>query len=125
MNDYFEQIGLFHGNRVGLAYGLGFAGSIMLTVAAYVLATQHVMVSRTAVIALAGLAILQFLLQARTFLHLDASNSSRERLAMLGLATVVVLILVSGSIWILWHLDARMMPTIAQMQAYVQDQPGI
>ena len=95
MNDYFERIGLFHGNRAGLAYVLGFAGSLLLTLAAYVLATNHVLVNKGAALGLAGLAL------------------------------VVVLILVSGSIWILWHLDARMMPSTQEMQAYVNDQPGI
>jgi len=125
MNDYFEQVGLFHGNRVGLTYVLGFAGSLLLTLAAYVLATHHVMVSKEIVLGLAGLALLQFLVQARCFLHLDTSSGSRERLAMLGLATAVVFILVSGSIWILWHLDNRMMPSQQQMTDYINDQPGI
>ena len=125
MNDYFEKIGFFHGKRIGLAYVLGFIGSLLLTFAAFILTTYHIVVSREAILALAALALLQFLVQVRAFLHLDASANSRERLIMLGLALVVVLILVSGSIWILWHLDARMMPSAEQMQSYIQDQPGI
>lgn len=122
---YFEEIGVLHGTRSGMLYTIGFIGSLILTLASYVLVVHHLLSGREAVFALALLALLQFLVQMRCFLHLDFSPASRERLFMLGFALVIVLILVSGSIWILWNLDSRMMPTTQEMEQYIKTQPGI
>ena len=44
---------------------------------------------------------------------------------MLGSFGLVILILIAGSIWIMFSLNARMMPGTMQMEQYMQSQQGI
>ena len=122
---YFEDIGVVHGKRLRLGYAIGYILSLALTYGAYEFVVKHLISGKEAILALATLALLQFLVQMRFFLHLDFSTASRERLFMTGFALVIVLILVSGSVWILWSLDSRMMPSMQQMMDYINTQPGI
>jgi heme/copper-type cytochrome/quinol oxidase subunit 4 len=58
------------------------------------------------------------------FLHLAGRGASRERLAIFAAALFIVAILVSGSLWIMFTLNGRMMPDTAQMEQYMNDQSG-
>jgi cytochrome o ubiquinol oxidase operon protein cyoD len=126
---YFEDIGAWPEgpHLVWPAYVLGFIISLMLTFAAYAGAVYHLVpVSMTASIGiLAGLAALQFLIQLVFFFHLSAKKSAYERLAVLIGTVVIIGILLSGSIWIMLTLNARMMPNDAQMTQYMNSQPGL
>lgn len=108
-----------------LSYIYGFVLSLALTLAAYFVATHHVLWGAPAVGVLIAFALLQFAVQIFFFLHVGSAPASRERLVVLGFATVVVLILVSGSLWIMFTLNGRMMPSEAQMTQYMNDQQGI
>ncbi|MEO6607835.1 MAG: cytochrome o ubiquinol oxidase subunit IV [Aestuariivirga sp.] len=56
------------------------------------------------------LAVLQIIVHLRFFLHLDLSKSRREDLQLILFATLLIVLMVGGSIWILWSLHMRMMP---------------
>jgi cytochrome o ubiquinol oxidase operon protein cyoD len=70
-------------------------------------------------------ALLQFVVQATLFLHLVGKGASRERLLIFGAAVVIVSILVIGSLWIMFTLNGRMMPSQMQMEQYMQSQSGL
>ena len=123
-NNYFEEIGFWPAGARGVlgAYIVGFALSLLLTIGAYVLAV-HALLSRNAtLLALVFLACTQFLVQMYFFLHIT-DVSSRARLYALLAAGLVVLILVSGSLWIMITLSGRMMDR--DMQQYMNAQQGI
>ncbi len=130
--DYFDEIGAWprhSARRMVIGYTIGFVLSLALTFVAYLVAT-HVAVSpviavNSTVGILLLLALSQFIVQAIFFLHLGTGRSSRVRLAALGFAITIILILVIGSLWIMTHLNERMMADPAQMQQYMDNQQGI
>lgn len=125
MNNYFEEIGLWHGEKIVRAYVIGFVFSLAITLIAYWLAVTNHLSYNTAVVALILLALAQFAVQVVCFLHLGGKNTSGERLFIFLGACLVVLILVSGSIWIMVTLNGRMAPDAAQMEQYMSDQAGM
>ncbi len=125
--NYFEEIGAWpHSMRsIGLAYVIGFVLSALLTITAYVLTVRGVLPTSTTLIVIVILACVQFAAQILYFLHLSTEPDSRERLVALCFATLVVAIVVGGSLWIISSLNERMMPSTMQMEQYMNDQTGI
>lgn len=93
-----------------IRYSVGFAGSIVLTLAAYLLVTQSNMSGTLLTITLAVLAIAQLCVQLVCFLHLDDEVGTRWRMWSLVSMIGAVLLIVFGSIWIMYNLDYHMMP---------------
>jgi len=126
-NQYFEQIGAWprESRSAARSYVIGFVFSLILTFAAYLLAVHSAWPQKAVLIALIVLACAQFLTQAICFLHLGREDSSRDRTLVLCFASLIVLILVSGSLWIMFSLNERMSLSPAQMEQYMSDQEGI
>ncbi|MGH7175359.1 MAG: cytochrome o ubiquinol oxidase subunit IV [Minisyncoccia bacterium] len=127
MNDYFAQIGFWSPGSGIKNYLGGFLLSLALTVAAYFLATHHLLSYGVLIAVLVALALFQFVIQAAFFLHLAEPGVSTERLAVFAGACVVVLILVTGSLWIMFTLNSRMsgmMPSTDQMEQYMNAESG-
>lgn len=125
MKNYFEEIGLWpRSNTVAQAYVVGFVLSLLLTMSAYALVVEDVLSQQLLIAAIIAAALLQFVVQVYCFLHLGGERNSRERLFVLGFAVLIVTILVSGSLWIMFSLQGRMMPDEAQMEQYMNDQGG-
>lgn len=103
------------------SYMLGFGFSIGLTLLAYFGVTKQ-WFGAGAVLALLTLAVMQFVVQLFFFLHVGRETRPRWKLFMLFLAIVFVLIVVLGSIWIMYNLNYRMTP--AQTERYLQRQDG-
>jgi cytochrome o ubiquinol oxidase subunit IV len=126
-NDYFEKIGAWPegSTKILRAYVVGFVLSLVLTFIAYFIVTHPSMPHNGILVALLALACVQFGVQVVCFLHLGKETSSRERLIVLSAAILIVLILVSGSLWIMFTLNQRMGMDPAQMEQYMNDQEGI
>lgn len=104
-------------------YVTGFVLSISLTLAAYLMVTQHTMSKGLLIAAIVVLAFVQFLVQLVFFLHLGAEARPRWKLSVFGFMALIVLILVIGSLWIMNNLNYRMMSP-EQINQYVQKQDG-
>jgi cytochrome o ubiquinol oxidase operon protein cyoD len=127
-DSYFEKIGVVpeqKGSREILSYVIGFVSSLILTLTAYFLVTHHVLMREPLMVFILALALIQFILQLVFFLHLRNDDASRARLIILIWASVVVLILVSGSIGIIVSLNARTGMTQTQMTTYMNNEQGI
>lgn len=127
MKNYFETIGAW-GENVGVgSYVTGFFVSLLLTFAAYHLATSGAFAAQITVFALLMLALLQFGAQVFWFLHLFGKGASRKRLAIFGIATGIILILLIGSLWIMSDLNTRMLylPSVDEQEQYMQSQGGL
>ena len=124
--NYFESIGAWprHGGILR-AYMTGFVISIVLTLTAYNILVNHVLSAPILIGVLFALAFMQAFFQVVYFLHLGHGRASKERLFALGAFVFIVLILVVGSIWVLAHLNERMMMSPSDMEQYMQRQPGI
>lgn len=89
---------------------IGFALALALTLAAFGIVALGIGSATTILAVIAVLAILQIIVQLRFFLHLDLSKSRREDLQLILFASLIIILMVGGSIWILWSLHMRMMP---------------
>ena len=98
-------------------YTVGFLLSVALTAIPFWIVMGHVLQSprHTALAALVFAAV-QMVVHMVFFLHLNArSEEGWSLLALVFTATLVVIVL-AGSTWVLFHLDTNMMPTLGATQ---------
>jgi cytochrome o ubiquinol oxidase operon protein cyoD len=95
----------------------------MLTLAAYFTVVNGVLSGRTVIMAIAGLAIAQLLVQLVFFLHLHRETKPRLNLIVFLFMLMVVGIVVVGSLWIMENLDYTMHPHEAD--EYLLEEEGI
>lgn len=93
-----------------IRYSLGFIGSVVLTMVAYLVVTQSDGLGMTVVLIIAVLAILQLIVQLVCFLHLGDEARPRWRTWAFVSISGALLLIVVGSIWIMQNLDYNMMP---------------
>jgi cytochrome o ubiquinol oxidase subunit IV len=94
--------------------GLGF--STILTVAAFVLASTHLLYGPAIPVALLVLAIAQMGVHLVFFLHITTGPDNTNNVLALAYGILVVFLIVIGSIWIMNHLHENMMPADQLMQ---------
>jgi cytochrome o ubiquinol oxidase operon protein cyoD len=94
--------------------GLGF--SILLTVAAFVLAGSDVIYGPAIPVALIVLAVAQMGVHLVFFLHVTTGPDNTNNVLALAFGVLVVALIVVGSIWIMGHLSENMMPMEQMMQ---------
>ena len=125
--EYFEEIGAWPSGsgKIGRIYTTGFVASLILTFVAYFFAMDHAVPQIVAIGIVVLLAAVQFIVQMTCFLHLGKEAGSRDKIIVLCATGVIVLILVTGSLWIMSSLNGRMMPSTAQMEYYMNGQQGI
>lgn len=106
-------------------YIAGFVISLAFTLAAYFLAVNHALNKDALVALLALFALCQFFTQVILFLHLGQDRKPRYKQVVFYFMIGFVLIVVVGSLWIMSHLNHRMMASPAQEKAYMKSQSGI
>jgi cytochrome o ubiquinol oxidase operon protein cyoD len=94
--------------------GLGF--SVVLTVAAFVLASTHLIYAPAIPVGLLVLAIAQMGVHLVFFLHITTGPDNTNNVLALAYGVMVVFLIVVGSIWIMGHLNHNMMPMNELMQ---------
>jgi len=110
-------------DELHLSYGkyiTGFLLSILSTVAAYLLVTRGTSTTHVTEILLACLAAVQFIVQLVFFLHVGEERKPRWRQLILLLMIFFAVVVVLGSVWIMYNLNYRMSPQ--QMNQYMQNQ---
>src|SRR5581483_1048301 len=90
--------------RAAIPYISGFAVSLFLTLEAYLLVAHHELSRKLLIGTAAALAIIQFMVQLILFLHLGRETKPRWKLVVFLFMVMVVLVLVFGSIWIMYSL---------------------
>ena len=88
--------------------GLGF--SVILTVAAFVLASTQLIYAPAIPVALLVLAIAQMGVHLVFFLHITTGPDNTNNVLALAYGILIVFLIVIGSIWIMSHLQANMTP---------------
>lgn len=108
-----------HGDRHGeeaphgtvRGYIIGFILAAALTVAAFWLTSSHVLGGASATVAaVLGLALIQIVVHMVFFLHMSPRTEGGWTLMALIFTSVIVVIALSGSVWVMYHLNANMMP---------------
>ncbi len=92
-------------------YVRGFAMAAVLTVAAFTLVMSRALGNTpSTVAAVMGLAVAQVVVHMVFFLHMNSSSEGGWNLLALIFTLLLVLIVLSGSLWVMYHLNANMMP---------------
>jgi cytochrome o ubiquinol oxidase operon protein cyoD len=87
---------------------IGYGLSVLLTVAAFAGVAFHLLSREGLLWLIASLAALQIIVQLRCFLHLTLRGSRREDLQMVLFATLLIFLMVGGSMLIMSSLMRRM-----------------
>lgn len=101
------ETGAGHGTMK--SYVIGFILSILLTIIPYMIVVDHMLVGTALVASIVILGIFQLLVQLVFFLHLSTKSEQSWNLLTFIFTLVIVLILVVGSLWIMWNLNYHMM----------------
>ena len=104
------------------SYTTGFVSAIVFTLVAFAIASKRSIMGNKLIAILLGLALIQFVLQLLFFLHIGRESKPRWKQLVLVLMIVFVLILVLGSIWVMYSLNYRMTPD--QINNYMLKQDG-
>ena len=107
MTNTHEIPGAGHGTLK--SYIIGFILSIALTVIPYLIVVDHLLAGDAIVIAIVILGILQLLVQLVFFLHLSSAPDQRWNLMTFAFTVLILVIIVVGSLWIMYNLDYNMM----------------
>lgn len=92
-----------------VTYGIGYALAFLLTVASFALVQWHWASSSTALWIVFGLALVQIIVHFRCFLHVTLHGPARDDLQLILFSTLIVLLMVGGTLVILFNLRMRMM----------------
>lgn len=99
-------------------YSLGLALAAGLTVASFAMVHTNLIWGPGIAVALAVLAAAQIGVHLVFFLHLTTAPDNTNNVLALAFGVLIVAMIIGGSLWIMNHLDTRMMPMdqIMQMQ---------
>lgn len=92
------------------SYATGFVLAVVLTAIPFALVATRALPASTTLAVVAVLALVQVLVHLRYFLHLDLTRSPRENLLALSFTALLILIMIGGSMWIMFDLHQRMTP---------------
>ncbi|TPG43477.1 cytochrome o ubiquinol oxidase subunit IV [Sphingomonas koreensis] len=102
-----------HGSLKG--YLIGFGLSVVLTAIPFWLVMTGALGDKTATaIAILGLAVVQIVVHMVYFLHMNTRSEGGWTVMALIFTVVLVVIALTGSIWVMYNLNANMMPMNAQ-----------
>ena len=95
--------------RETTTYIVGYGLALFLTLAAFGLVYLHLLDGRQAYYAVLGIGLMQMLVHFRCFLHVDLQRSARADLMLLLFSSVIVALMVGGTLVVLFNLRERMM----------------
>jgi cytochrome o ubiquinol oxidase operon protein cyoD len=99
-----------------LSYSVGFAFALLLTGASFLVSQTDVLWEPGVPVGLAVLAIAQMGVHLVFFFHLSSGPDNTNNVLALAFGVLIVTLVVSGSLWIMWHLNLNMMPTSVIME---------
>jgi len=106
-------------------YAAGFIASLVLTFGAYFIVTESYFEGMVAMVVIGALAFVQMIVQLVFFLHLNEESRPRIKLFAFAAMSLILLIIVVGSLWIMSHLNYNMMHmSPAEKTDYMMEQKG-
>ncbi|SNX28076.1 cytochrome bo3 quinol oxidase subunit 4 [Polynucleobacter meluiroseus] len=93
-------------------YVKGFIFSVILTAIPFALVMGKVFSdSKTTIAIILAFAFVQVLVHMRYFLHMSGKSEGGWTILALIFTVTLVVIMFSGSVWVMYHLDTNMMPS--------------
>lgn len=99
-----------HGSRGG--YWMGFALSAVLTAIPFWLVMARPLTAQATALALMAFAAVQMVVHMIFFLHMNRRAEGGWSIMALLFTIVLVMIALSGSLWVMYHMNANMMPAM-------------
>ena len=93
-----------------VGYLIGFVLATLLSVVSFYIARSTLVWAPSIPIALSVLAIAQMGVHLVFFLHITSGPDNVNNLMALAFGLLIVMLLVFGSLWIMFHLNHNMMP---------------
>ncbi|MDE0878801.1 MAG: cytochrome C oxidase subunit IV family protein [Sphingomonas bacterium] len=90
-------------------YLIGYVAALALTGAAFAAVRWPSVGSRATLAVVLGLALVQMIVHFRFFLHITLAKSARDDLRLILFSTLIIMLMVSGTLVILLNLRLRMM----------------
>lgn len=106
--DLKETLREWHGTLQ--SYTVGFVASLLLTLASFLLVTAGLLPKPILHYTIFALALVQATCQLLFFLHLGQEAKPRWETFTFYFMVLVLLIIVLGTLWIMYDLDERVMP---------------
>lgn len=98
-----------HGTRKG--YLIGFALSVLLTAVPFAIVMIDGLATPNAAAAICmAFAIVQILVHMIYFLHMNTKSEGGWTMMALIFTVIVVVIALTGSLWVMYHMNQNMMP---------------
>ena len=94
------------------SYAVGLALAVVLTAVPFALVGLGVLGRGATLWVIGGCALVQIVVHFRFFLHIDLSRQKREDLQLILFTTLILVLMCGGTIWILFDLYGRMMPSM-------------
>jgi cytochrome o ubiquinol oxidase operon protein cyoD len=105
-----------HGHGSPRGYRIGTILSIILTVVPFWLVMSGVLRdAQTTAVLIFAMAFVQIVVHVLCFLHLDTRSEGGWTLLAFLFTTVIVVLTIGGSIWVMYHLNTNMMPMPGNM----------
>jgi cytochrome o ubiquinol oxidase operon protein cyoD len=95
--------------RETMIYVVGYGLAMLLTCGAFGLVWLHLLSGRAAFATVLVLGLVQMIVHFRCFLHIDLNRSARADLQLILFSTLIVALMVGGTLVILLNLRTRMM----------------
>jgi cytochrome o ubiquinol oxidase operon protein cyoD len=121
-----------HGDEPGVHYSLkdyttGFVLAVILTVIPFWLVMGNVLDPSMTRVVIMGFAGVQLVVHMIYFLHLNAKSEGGWNMMALILTIILLVIVLGGSIWVMYHMNANMMSGMGDAAAVTghgtHDQP--
>ena len=106
-------------------YTIGFVLSVILTAIPFWLVMAKVIADRnTAVLVLGGFAVVQILVHMVYFLHMNGKIEGGWTMLSTIFTVVFVAIAIAGTLWVMFHMNANMMPEHPTPTPATHEAPG-
>jgi cytochrome o ubiquinol oxidase operon protein cyoD len=98
-------------------YSIGFALAVILTVIPFWLVMGNILDPSMTRFVIMGFAAVQVVVHMVYFLHMNSKSEGGWNMMALILTIVLLGIVLSGSIWVMYHMNANMMPGMGDAAA--------
>ncbi|WP_242138932.1 cytochrome o ubiquinol oxidase subunit IV [Sphingomonas sp. TREG-RG-20F-R18-01] len=93
------------------SYGIGFGLSVVLTAVPFWLVMTRTLTNQATALIIMAFAAVQMVVHMIFFLHMNRRAEGGWSMMALIFTIVIVGIALSGSLWVMYHMNANMMPT--------------
>ena len=103
-----------HGHGSLKGYMIGFVLSVILTAIPFALVMTGVLPTQATALIVMGFAVVQIVVHMIYFLHMNSKSEGGWTMLALIFTIIVVVIALSGSLWVMYHLNHNMMPGMTE-----------